>query len=58
MSTSSKAQPAAEPQQSGKGMSGAAGSDEGNTKYGSGGGNAPKPGHGQGPEGKGKKDKD
>ena len=56
MSTSSKAQPAAEPLQQGKGVTG---SEEGASKYGSGsgGGNTPKPGEDHGPGGKGKKDK-
>ena len=55
MSTSSKAQAAAEPLESGKGMT--SGSDEGGTKYGSGGGNDPKPGQGHGPGGGKDKDK-
>ena len=50
MSTSSKAQAAAEPLENGKGMTGSSGSDEGGTKYGSGGGN-PNPGQGHGPAG-------
>lgn len=57
MGTSSKAQAAAGPLKSGKGMSGSTNPDEGNTKYGSGGGNAPKPGEDHGPGGKGKKGK-
>lgn len=56
MSTSSKAEPAAEPLKSGKGMSGT-NPDEGTTKYGSGGGNAPKPGNDHGHGEKGKKEK-
>lgn len=51
MSTSSKAQAAAEPLENGKGMTGSSGSEEGGTKYGSGGGNAPNPGQGHGPAG-------
>ena len=56
MSTSSKAQAAAEPLQAGKGMSGT-NPDDSTPKPGTG-GNDPKPGQGHGPDGKGKKDKD
>ncbi len=58
MGTSSKAQAAAKPLKSGKGMSGSStGPNDGNPNYGSGGGNAPKPGNDHGPGGKGKKGK-
>lgn len=55
MGTSSKAQAAAAPLKSGKGMSGT-NPDDGTSKTGGGGGNEPKPGQGH-PGGKGKKGK-